>query len=147
MTEENLVHCIYASTVKDELTIEDVEKLLLQARQKNESLGVTGMLLFDKGSFFQVIEGESGVIEKLYNAIRRDRRHQKIIKILHEPIEQRSFADWTMGLAKVSAQTLGEIDGLNDFFSRGNCFTELDESKAKKLLEAFKEGRWRSSIS
>jgi hypothetical protein len=62
---------------------------------------------------------------------------------IRELIAERDFADWTMGFASVSPEKLRKIPGLNDFFRDGSCFSELDPGRAKKLLAAFAEGRWR----
>jgi len=63
--------------------------------------------------------------------------------IIREPIAQRSFGEWSMGFCSVSPEKLSGIPGLNDFFLKGLSFTELDPGRAKKLLSAYSEGRWR----
>ncbi|MBB3048497.1 hypothetical protein FHR99_002771 [Litorivivens lipolytica] len=142
----DLVHYIYASAATEEFTPEELDELLSVARWNNEELGVTGMLLYEKGSFFQILEGRPEVVGPLYEKISADKRHSKLIKLIFEPIEARSFANWSMGRAAVSTKQLSEIEGLNDFFQSGRCFTELDDGRAKKLLQSFKEGRWRAAI-
>jgi hypothetical protein len=42
------------------------------------------------------------------------------VKLIQEPIEQRSFAEWTMGLGQPDRDELGAIPGLNDFFRQGS---------------------------
>jgi len=145
-SDENLMHCIYVSAATREFTPAELDELLSVARSNNEKLGVTGMLLYDKGSFFQILEGAPETVEPLYEKIGADARHSKIAKLISEPIETRSFADWSMGHAAVSLKQLSEIEGMNDFFQAEKCFTELDDGRAKKLLQSFKEGRWRSRI-
>lgn len=145
--EDDLVHCIYASAATKELSMPEIEELLSAARKNNAKLGVTGILLYERGSFFQVLEGAPETVKRLYQAISVDRRHQRMAKRIFESIEAREFADWSMGLAAVSMKELNEIEGLNDFFRGGRCFSDLDEGRVKKLLGAFKEGRWRTAIS
>lgn len=145
--EENLIQCIYASAAAVEFSSTELDKLLSESRKNNKSIGITGMLLYEKGSFFQVLEGEKGFVESLYEKINSDKRHAKIVKLIVEPIEVRSFGLWSMGLAGVSVKQLSEVEGLNDFFQSGACFNELDNGRAKKLLMSFKEGKWRSTIS
>ena len=79
-TEENLIHCIYASAASREFTPEELEELLVVARKNNEALGVTGMLLYEKGSFFQILEGPAEAVEPLYAKIGADKRHASISK-------------------------------------------------------------------
>jgi hypothetical protein len=124
----------------------ELDELLSKCRINNASLGITGILLFNEGSFFQVLEGEKKAVESLYEKISKDKRHNKATKIIMEPIKERSFEDWTMGYPELTSKELATIPGLNDFFTRGNSYLELGEGRAKALLSAFKEGRWRTSI-
>lgn len=78
--------------------------------------------------------------------IAKDKRHLRITKIIVEPIEERDFGNWTMGFPKVSSKELAEIPGLNDFFTRGDSYMTLGMGRARTLLEAFKQGRWRVSL-
>ena len=144
--EIKLIHCIYASAGTEEFTPQDIVELLDKAKENNSKLDVTGMLLYEDGSFFQVLEGEYEAVSKLFKKIALDKRHEKIIKIIQEPIEERLFGDWTMGYSGISKNDLKDIEGLNDFFSSRQCYTELDSGRAKKLLAAFKDGKWRASL-
>lgn len=144
--EENLIHCIYSSVEAVEFSPEDISELLEQARINNATLGVTGMLLYDKGAFFQLLEGQQEVVDPLLKKIQGDERHEHFIKIIQEDIEQRDFAEWTMGYSGVKSDELRSIEGLNDFFGSGKRYIDLDEGRAKTLLKGFKEGKWRASI-
>jgi hypothetical protein len=138
-----LIHLIYCSTATDEnLTKESLEDILEQSRQNNQAVGVTGILLFESGAFFQVLEGEQTIVGPLFKKIATDPRHQNVTKLISEPIEERCFAEWSMGYPKVSRKELQEIPGLNDFFAKGNSFMELEEGRAKTLLAAFQKGKW-----
>lgn len=142
----DLVHLIYCSTATRSMSNEDLLALLREARTRNDELGVTGMLLYENGGFFQVIEGEAAVINRLYAMIEADDRHHHLVKIIHEPIARRVFADWTMGFSRLHPSQVGEIVGANDFFDAGESLTSLDPGRAKKILTAFKQGRWRARI-
>lgn len=145
-SDNGLIHCVYTSQAAEEFTPGDISDLLLTARRKNSALGVTGMLLYDQGAFFQVLEGPAEIIEALYETIRADTRHNRVSKVIQEPIEHRDFAEWTMGYSGASGEELARINGLNDFFAGGSCLADIDKGRAKTLLRAFKEGRWRATI-
>jgi hypothetical protein len=140
-----LEHLIYASVANQAFGAPQLAELLQKARVSNELHGLTGMLLHSDAddSFFQVLEGESAAIDQLLQKLLLDKRHSHLTLIIREPISERSFADWTMGFSSVSQEKLRKIPGLNDFFRKGSSFTELDAGRAKKLLSAFVEGRWR----
>lgn len=140
-----LKHVIYASAAVQQLKMTDLTALLQAARKHNDAHGLTGMLLYTEGSFFQVLEGPPDAVKDLYARIIKDKRHDQVTKIVAEAIPSRSFANWTMGFSMVSRSDLALISGTNDFFAGANCFLGLDAGRAKKLLSAFREGRWRKT--
>lgn len=105
------------------------------------------MLLYTSGSFFQVLEGEEAVRSELFATISSDPRHSNVTRIIQEPIAQRTFADWKMGYSEVDASELEAIDGFSDFFREGRTLVHLKPGRAKKLLQAFTEGRWRARLN
>lgn len=144
----DLIHCVYCSTsTESDFGRSELDLLLEKCRANNAKLDITGMLLYRDGAFFQVLEGERSAVEGLFAKIEQDKRHTRVTKIIVEPISERAFAEWTMGFANISAKELGEIPGLNDFFARGESYMHLGEGRAKTLLGAFKEGRWRLSLT
>ena len=143
----DLMHCIYASAATRHFETAELTALLEAARRHNDGVGLTGMLLYTEGSFFQVLEGVPDVVNALYTRIELDKRHMQVTKIVAEAIPNRSFAHWTMGFSQVCRKDLALISGTNDFFSSSSCFVGLDSGRAKKLLSAFREGRWRKTLT
>jgi hypothetical protein len=143
----DLMHCIYASAATRHFETAELMALLQAARTYNDGAGLTGMLLYTEGSFFQVLEGVPDAVQALYTKIERDKRHEHMTKIVTEAIPSRSFAHWTMGFSQVSRKELALISGTNDFFGGSSCFLGLDSGRAKKLLSAFREGRWRKTLA
>jgi Sensors of blue-light using FAD len=144
----DLVHCIYCSaSTSGTFGPSDLSALLEKCRTSNARCDVTGMLLFQNQSFFQVLEGDRSVVEALFDRLALDPRHKRVTRVILEPISERAFASWTMGYPRVSEKELAEIPGLNDFFGRSSSYLELGEGRAKALLAAFKDGKWRMSLS
>lgn len=146
MNPEKLTHLIYTSAATKEFDPSALKTILKLARSNNAQRSVTGMLLYTSGSFFQVLEGEEATLMELFAHIALDPRHESVTKIIHEPIAQRSFSDWTMGFLEGDTSELEMIEGLNDFFRQGNSLTNLESGRAKKLLSAFAQGRWRARL-
>jgi hypothetical protein len=143
---ESLIHLIYASTAvgtPDDTLLADV---LRASRQNNARVGVTGMLLYTGGSFFQVLEGPAEAVDRAFATIAADERHQRAVMIIRERIPRRAFGEWSMGYATATARELGTTMGMNDFFLQASCFERLDGGRAKKLLAAFRGGRWRRQL-
>lgn len=138
-----LIHLIYASKSPVNFSKDDMLILLSKARDKNKSLDVTGMLVFDGCSFLQVLEGEEKTVNRLFSTISGDARHSNIVNIISEVIGQRRFSSWSMGFSSISRQELVKIDGANDFFTEKTCMVNINAGRATKILDAFAKGRWR----
>ena len=136
-----LVHCIYASAATRPPTPDDLNEILESSRRNNQRLGVTGLLLYSAGSFFQVLEGEAAVVDELFRRIAEDPRHDQLVQIVREPIARRAFADWSMGFSGLSAEALSELGGAGDFFEAGGL-GKVGAGRARRLLAAFASGRW-----
>jgi hypothetical protein len=139
-----LIHCIYASGASAEFAEHHIPQLLEDIRAANAARQITGVLLYIEGSFFQVLEGNADCVDPLYKAIALDSRHRNMSLIIREPIRVRSFSEWTMGFATLGRLEAGELIGQNDFFTDAACFEHLSPGRAKKLLAAFRQGRWRT---
>lgn len=136
-------HIIYVSKESVPFDESKLHALLNLARTKNHEKDVTGMLLYSEGCFFQVLEGNRDKIHRLFKKISLDDRHEKVVKLIEEPIEERSFGDWSMGYVGVKPDQLKEVDGLKDFFGDGGRLMGLDAGRARTLAKAFTKGKWR----
>lgn len=143
----DLCHLIYNSAATAPMSEQALVELLEGARNYNAAVGVTGMLLYTDECFFQVLEGPHAAVHELAAKIERDARHSQMTVIIDEPIHRRSFAEWTMGFANVAPAELSRIQGLNDFFDGQRVLAEVDAGRAKKLLAAFGQGRWRVRVT
>jgi hypothetical protein len=90
-----------------------------------------------------VLEGPADVVDATYAKILADKRHTRVTKVVREPIQSRSFPEWTMGLYRISERELRGIVGASDFFRSAGQSEQAYVGKAKKLLLAFRDGKWR----
>ena len=109
---------LYASRAARAFDDADLLALLRRARTVNERRGVTGMLLYARGRFMQVLEGERDTVLDLLGAIRRDPRHDRLVVTQVEALDARRFADWTMGF--VHADRYPDEPGLNRVVNAAN---------------------------
>jgi hypothetical protein len=142
-----LIHCIYSSVATCRFDDRALAQLLAASRSKNARLGITGMLLHVDGCFFQVLEGLAANVDELFATIVADQRHARVTTIIREPIARRAFGDWTMGYASMDPAALQRMIGTNDFFGEASCIAEVRDGRARRLLEAFGRGRWRSALT
>ncbi len=119
--------------------------ILESARKNNARLGVTGILLYDAGSFIQVLEGDGPVVRELFEKIGRDPRHDRVTMLGERPIDKRSFGAWTMGYVSLDPALLKQLPKRHSLSSNGSL--EDTQAAVVQMLDAFRDGRWRSYIT
>jgi Sensors of blue-light using FAD len=137
---------VYASAAAPGFDPTVLEAILQQARNRNRELDVSGMLLFENGSFLQVLEGDPAVVDALYAKIAKDPRHTNEVLLLREAIAERTFGDWSMGAPRVALRELQDAAGVNNAFQRPDPFAELSDVKVRKVLELFRSGSFRRRL-
>ena len=96
----------YCSSADGTLPDEELERLLVDARTFNESVGVTGVLLCNGASFFQYFEGDTVACERVFERITGSSRHHSIHVLFDHSVQERYFSDWTMGFSTASNSEL-----------------------------------------
>ena len=86
----------YQSRVTATPTAADLRELAVNAQALNRSLGLTGMLLYDKGRFFQTLEGPPDGLQAVWSSIQRDPRHSEIKVLSEHIIPARLFGAWDL---------------------------------------------------
>lgn len=115
----SLIQLIYVSRAVDELPEEELDAILNSSVRHNKPQGVTGLLLYAKSSFMQVLEGDEAAVDETFGRIRGDRRHTDIYVLDRGPIEARSFDHWHMGFKRLSASDLAAFPDYAPFFQQG----------------------------
>lgn len=130
-----MLQLIYASNADFSFSEKDLEELLIQARNQNDSKKITGLLIYHNENFMQVIEGPDNEIENLYSKIENDPCHHNVTLIHKEQIEKNEFSNWSMGFVD-TRNTKQLVKGFVDF---SNELDDLinDETKAKRILNVF----------
>jgi hypothetical protein len=133
---------VYVSAASRLLDPAQLGAILEQARRNNQRLGVTGVLLYDAGSFMQLLEGEPEVLQPLYERIAQDERHYRVHRVRDRSIQGRSFAAWSMGFVSIDARRV--LLGRHALASNGSLLE--DDAAVLEVLDAFRGGQWRSYI-
>jgi Sensors of blue-light using FAD len=131
-----LISVIYASRASEHFNEHEIPDLLRQARLANAGHEITGMLLYIGGSFLQVLEGQPGIVDAVFAAIQRDKRHMQVALIARETILERAYEGWTMNHATLDPVEAGELIGQPDYFVSGAWVAQPDPARARKLLSA-----------
>jgi hypothetical protein len=138
---------VYVSAATKPFTPADLRELLAKARTHNSSVGVTGLLLYHKLSFFQILEGQAQVVTPLFSRIERDPRHHSVLLLSKKDAAERNFGDWSMGFV-AAEPAAADPPGFVRLLEARSSFLDLrDDSKlVAKLIDGFQEGLWRQSI-
>ena len=137
-----LIEMVYASAATVRFSDADLEALLAVARSNNARLGISGILLYQDGSFFQILEGEEAAVASLYARVENDDRHANVMLLRKRKIQTRSFAEWQMGFVRVKP---GELEGFSNFLQSGWIGDVADEVDA--VVRGFRDGRWRRRVA
>jgi len=113
-----------------------LENIVRTAKVKNKMSGITGVLFYENGHFLQALEGEKTTIEATYKKIENDPRHNQIIKIIDEPIEKRSFDDWSLDTFYIDTPALINMDTLVSF---QKLYEQCFKLNTKNLMDFIKQ--------
>lgn len=97
-----MIQIAYSSTARQLMTTEALSSLQKQAVSFNQANGITGLLIYNDGIFFQVIEGEADAVESLFKRIQSDARHHRVRLVFKIPLTFRDFPSWAMRVENIS---------------------------------------------
>ena len=95
---------IYTSRSTKQFNKRNLLDLLHDSRAFNTIDNISGVLMHKNGLFLQIIEGKSKDLEDLIERLHRDTRHNNLKIIDDQLVEDRIFANWSMGCADLTIQ-------------------------------------------
>lgn len=127
----------YVSSATRRLVSQELDRLLVDARDFNLSHDVSGALLHHDGSFFQYVEGPVDGVAQVYARIVRSSQHRGLIELVHEAVDQRHFSVWTMGFAQAAASDLQAIAQSDWHVQRAEAEIQTSAASGLQLLMQF----------
>jgi hypothetical protein len=125
-----ILRLIYVSAATRLLDDAALAALLEESRARNAEDAITGMLLYNEGSFMQVLEGPPDAVRACYARIQRDERHTRVTTVLEDVGRARDFAAWSMGFLNGADLRPEELAGFTHFLSRGVTPADLPPAAA-----------------
>ena len=134
-----MIQLTYISSIAHPMSTEELVGLLQTCLANNQRDDVTGMLLFGNDTFLQTLEGEKETVDRLYETILQDPRHNNVKSLTNKTVETRQYPDWNMGFKRVSDKELKHVDGLIDFSEKKFTFKYLSDhaDDARRLMDHF----------
>ena len=130
-----LYHFVYCSRAADGVDDLEVGRIIERAQRHNRAHGITGMLAFGSGVFFQWIEGPAAEVQKLIRSLHGDPRHYDIVALdQSEEKRERLYPNW--GMEKVEAEDIRAVleDALESTEDENNVAT------LKRILDQLASG-------
>ncbi|UYV17286.1 BLUF domain-containing protein [Porphyrobacter sp. ULC335] len=99
---------VYCSRATDDVDADEVSRLVAFSQKRNVARGITGVLVFGSGVFFQWIEGPPAEVRSLIANLHGDPRHYDIVT-LDQCVDKRErlYPHWEM--EQVAADDLREV--------------------------------------
>jgi methanogenic corrinoid protein MtbC1 len=140
----------YRSVATTRPSPSDLETLVSRARARNRSLGITGMLLFEDGQYFQTLEGPPDALETIWSSVERDPRHRNIEVLSQHLVPARLFSDWDLLLCNRRGEAPGSGRGsaaapaaLDDYLRRVvQLALDADDLRLDALIGSLAQGGW-----
>ena len=130
--QSQLKRVVYVSEKTDasDTTLKDI---IASSQKNNPEEGVTGCLLSGSNSFLQLLEGPTDFIDTLYSKISKDNRHENVMTLCEEKIDERLFLSWSMKLAPFENMEWSKED-----FNSGN-FLNITSEEALNVFVRLNE--------
>lgn len=92
----------------------ELHRLLRAAQIRNRAEGITGLVIYDSGRFFQWLEGPAEGLARVWDSVSRDPRHTGIEVLGNQPTAERFFGDWDLKLSNRGAPAGAETEAQAD---------------------------------
>lgn len=121
---------VYCSRAAEGVDGIEVSRIVDAAQRRNLARGITGVLVFGNGVFFQLIEGPTAEIRKLIAALTDDPRHYDVVSLdWSEERRERLYPNWEM--ERVTADDIRAV--LNDALESAK--DEDNVASLRRILE------------
>ena len=125
LSGQSIHHIVYCSRAVNDMDKDALEKIIDTAKHHNPRFGITGLLVFGSGIFFQWLEGPKDNVSSLFKIICADPRHSNVVLLTKEDeIRERLFPNWDMELVAATDISAVLEDAMN----------EASDPKQKKAL-------------
>ena len=134
-TGPTLCTFVYCSRAAEGVDDAEVDRIVDFAQRRNLAHGITGVLVFGDGVFFQLIEGPAAQIQKLIGTLHCDPRHYDVVSLdWSEERRERLYPNWEM--ERVNADDIRMV--LNDALESSE--NENNVAALKRILEHLGSG-------
>jgi hypothetical protein len=138
-SSQSIHHIVYCSQAVQHMDKEALDKIITTAKHHNPRFGITGLLVFGSGIFFQWLEGPKDTVTSLFKIISADPRHTDVVLLTKEDeFRERLFPNWDMELvaaediSAVLEDAMREASDPKQINTLSNMLLEINKSKLQK---------------
>lgn len=128
---------MYYSTARREFSEQELQDLVEVARTNNSRCGVTSLLLYGDGVFFQVLEGHEEDVQAQFEKISLDNRHHAIVVAAERRVQERSLGDWTMACMPFNKKERKNLERLTRFTQKSVELKADTDTLIASLINSF----------
>jgi len=131
-----LYYILYISAGTNWFNEAELKDILKASHRNNTRDGITGLLLYGDGNFIQLLEGERVIVQRSFERISADTRHESVTIIDSGELSERNFPKWSMGFKAIDSFS---HTGLSSFIDpeTKNILLHQKPHKATDLLKSF----------
>jgi hypothetical protein len=122
----------YVSGATVPFSADDLAELVHRSREQNEAKSITGILLYNSGSFLHVIEGPPEAVDELFQSIRQDPRHSRILVLHRSSPREREFPGHSLDFLEISEETCAHVP--------------FSSPTLQRLFQDFCAGKWQRAF-
>ena len=122
-------------------TARELNEIMRVARMRNRAEGVSSLLIYNDGSFAQLMEGPKQAILNVFERIKADTRHNGVAVIFQEEADTRITKGWDMQLlpaSKIAADDDYDFMTLPDFHASPQYEALMRHPALRGFLAGFK---------
>ena len=86
----------YHSVANPDLSEQDIKDIMEVSVKNNADSGITGCLMYNKGFFLQILEGDEQKVRDLFETISLDDRNDQVTLLSTDESQFRIFKEWAM---------------------------------------------------
>jgi len=125
LTSLSIHNLVYCSRAVHDMDKDALDQIIATAKYHNPRFGITGLLVYGSGIFFQWLEGPKDNVTSLLKIISADPRHSNVVVLTQEDeIRERLFPNWDMELVEAA-----DIEVVLE-----DAMSEASDPKQKKAL-------------
>ena len=126
---------VYVSSASTGLEESEIKTLLAKSVAWNNNHGLTGILLFSDGNFFQIIEGDENVIKDLFESIKQDPRHHNVLQIFGKEIHRDAYDGYKADF--IATHEHYDPKKIEGYMKQMEVLEESTQKAVKNMLKAF----------